>query len=150
MPTSPAGKGVRPAAASIRSCCDVSAEGRVGEAGGTLRQTWRCELCMLLVVYAPRRQTVEVWQAEQGARLLALTGVGPHCQLLSAYQAASVEAGVEAGMGASQPAKRCGSESERSRSCLAGGPLGCYLFDGAQGAITDLAPLVKGGVTGGV
>lgn len=109
---------------------------------------------MLLVVYAPRRQTVEVWQAEQGARLLALKGVGPHCQLLSAYQVASVEAsvgpGVDAGVGTSQPAKRCGSEGERSRSCLAGGPLGCYLFDGAQGAITDLAPLVKGGVTGGV
>ena len=38
----------------------------------------------LLAVYSPRRQLVELWQARPGIRLLALAGVGAHCQLLEA------------------------------------------------------------------
>ena len=40
---------------------------------------------MLLAIYSPRRQLVELWMARQGIRLLALAQVGAHCQLLQTH-----------------------------------------------------------------
>ena len=55
---------------------------------------------MLLAMYSPRRQLVELWMARQGIRLLALAQVGDHCQLLQTHGggiAPSSEVGVQKG-----------------------------------------------------
>ena len=41
---------------------------------------------MLLAIYAPRRQLVELWRPRQGVRVLALARVGAHCQLLETFE----------------------------------------------------------------
>lgn len=82
---------------------------------------------MLLAVYSPRRQVVELWQARQGVRLLALARVGAHCQLIQA-----------AGPHERQPA---GQEAETS--CLARCPAVCYLLDNSRGSLTSLEACLR-------
>lgn len=82
---------------------------------------------MLLAVYSPRRQVVELWQARQGVRLLALARVGAHCHLIQA-------AGPEA--------RQQGSKGVEG-SCLACCPAECFLLDDSRGMLTPLEACLR-------
>ncbi len=82
---------------------------------------------LLLAVYSPRRQVVELWQARQGVRLLALARVGAHCRLVQA-------AGP-------QERRRVGKEA--GGSCLGRYPAECYLLDDSRGTLTPLEACLR-------
>uniref|UniRef100_A0A7R9VNV2 Uncharacterized protein n=1 Tax=Chlamydomonas euryale TaxID=1486919 RepID=A0A7R9VNV2_9CHLO len=82
-----------------------------------------------MAIYAPRRQLVEVWLPAAGVRLLALSSVGTHCQLLQASDGGCGTAGCGV----------CGcDETHASASELASGHARAMLVDGGRGTITDL------------
>ncbi len=78
-------------------------------------------LQLLLAIYSPRRQLVELWMARPGVRLLVLTHVGAHGRLLQA----------EGPLLASQFASSCETLQRTTSSC--------FLLDGERGTLTDLA-----------